>query len=350
MSNNSTCIWTDRGLSITSDFRVVIYRYLIFVYILIGCTSHIILLAAFYKQSKTEKAYGYQVIYSVSKTLEIFFFGTFLFARLRLDYEPFEKTGWLHQNYIAMEIFGHLGFTLHLTFIICSLLLAVVMAADRVFAMTYPAKYLKISHIGHQIASTVGCFLVGLCGGGIYLGAVQIKWAGSYYITERDVQLDTSLIGVISENVRLISRVGGVALLLCLDTVMIVLFKRRAIKVETMVAHSQDQTKTAAKKAKERSLLWIVIYQACSMLLNQFPHVTWVHILPRVAPEFRDCYGSVIGPACDVVVMITDTLDFFIVIAINRKMRKLVLDILSRRSAKVNQTISVRQASQMFVT
>lgn len=46
------------------------------------------------------------------------------------------------------------------------------MAADGVFAPIYSAKYSKISHTRHQVASTVACFLIGLCGGGEYCEAV----------------------------------------------------------------------------------------------------------------------------------------------------------------------------------
>lgn len=318
--SNTTCTWTDSSKSIAKEFETIIYHYLTPTYIIIGCSGNLILLNAFHKQSKTEKAYWYQVIFTISKTIEILIFGTFLIAGGWL--EP-AHVSWFVQSYILVFIFCYIFFVLHLTMIITSLLLAVAMAADRVIAVLRPVKYQTLNHKCHQIFSALCCFLISFFGSGIYFGATRIIQIDNRYTILVDAEIEYGVIGSLCGYTRLVTRVGGLILLIILNLTMVLLYRRQKNKVAALSNQAQEKW-----RSKEKTLLWINIYQACMMLLNQMPHVTWVHLIPQV---WVGCYGIVIGSACDAMVMITDALDFFIVIAINKRVRKLIMDVVMPR-------------------
>jgi hypothetical protein len=301
----------------------IIYRIITFFYLIIGIVSNFILLIAFYKQSKTEKAYGYQVVFTVSKTFEIFSFGTYLLAgkwffALRLE--------WFMTNHALISYFV-IGLGLHVSFIISTLLLAIAMAADRLFAVMKPVMYKKTNHLWHQIIAYIGCFAIGFLGGGMYFADVKFKdGKNGFYEPYFDQELEHALTGQIFFYVRLITRVGGVIILIILNTIMIFVFRKHMAKVNAAVAGLGGDNNKIEKSATEKMLLWINIFQACLMLVNQIPHTLWQVLLFAMPPAFETCEGKFVGPICDGLVMITDTLDFFVVIAINKKMRRLILN------------------------
>lgn len=152
--SNDTCNISVLAMVIAEKLELSIYHVLTPIYLIVGISTDIILLFAFYKQSKTEKAYGYQVIFTISKMLEIFAFGTYLLAE---KWFQFDNISWFVANYCLMYFYvTDLG--LHVSFIISSLLLSLAMAADRVFALQKPIIYKNIHHFRHQLIATIFCF------------------------------------------------------------------------------------------------------------------------------------------------------------------------------------------------
>lgn len=61
------------------------YHYLLPVYSVLGLGTNVVLLVAFYRRSRKEQAYGYQVLQTVSKTLEVITFALLLIQLFRRE-------------------------------------------------------------------------------------------------------------------------------------------------------------------------------------------------------------------------------------------------------------------------
>lgn len=317
MSNNS-CTITEAGIEAASALRIVIYHVLTFIYLILGISTKLILLLAFYRQSKTEKAYAYQVVFTISKIFETFAFGTYLLAGKW--FMP-DQLDWFMTSYGLVQFFN-LGQGLHVSFIISSLLLALTMSADRVFAILKPLEYRLVNHTVHKIVACTLCFLIAFLGAGMLFADAKIRVEGDRYVPYFDQILEHTVAGQVFFHFRLVCRVAGVILLIILNCLMIILFRKRIAKVASMTL----DTKSIEGKARlaEKTLLWINIYQSCMTLANQLPHVIWQVLLFVLPPSFETCEGRYIGPICDGMLMVTDTTDFFVMMMLYKKMRLMV--------------------------
>lgn len=325
----SDCNLTEPSKEIGNVLEFVVYHVFTFIYLIVGLSGNIILLIAFWKQSRKECAYGYQVIFTVSKTLEIFWFGTFLLAYYWLG-SSFIGVSWFVQSYFLMYTFKDLGFGIHYALMINSALLAVAMAADRVFAIKSPLVHKNINHTRHQICATFGCLFLGLLGSSCFFYSMQIYWdpIANRYICELNEDRYHSEEGGILFFIGAGTRIAGIIALLILYLMMVIAFRRHIKRTSSLISYTAHGD---SRRATEKALLWLNIYHACMMLLNQIPHVIW-HFLYYLMPfSYHYCYGRIIGTICDSTVLITDTFDFFIVIAINRRMRALVFDVFPKR-------------------
>lgn len=320
----STCSITIYRLYIIDQLRIGVYHVLTILYLIIGISTSLILLAAFYKQSRTERAYRYQIVFTLSKLFETYAFGSFLLAD---KWFQDEEVRWFVTDYRSMYVFISFGLGLHHTFIISSLLLSIAMAADRVLALRKPMVYKSINHTKHQLIASVVCFALGFLAAGPLFVSKSIVKSGDRFVEIYNYAIDATIIGSLCFYLRLVLRAGGVVLLVILNVVMFNFFRQRMRKVATMTNNSpQDEE----KRSRDKMLLWLNIYQACIMLANQVPHVSWQVLIFFLTGGFANCEGRLVGALCDAVLMLTDTADFFIVIAIKKKMRKLVVNALPK--------------------
>src|SRR5688572_30698880 len=119
----------DCGLS---NFTLAIADYIFFgshrvllpIYLVVGLAGNITLLVAFWKKSKVEQPYAYQMILTISKTLEIWCFGTFMIGIRWLDGSYTEPAQWYLRN-VFFVYCTRIGASLHMLFIINSLLCSV---------------------------------------------------------------------------------------------------------------------------------------------------------------------------------------------------------------------------------
>lgn len=119
----------------------------------------------------------------------------------------------------------------------------------------------------------------------MYFFDMKLKIVEDRYVGDFDQNLEHTVTGQVCFYFRLLSRIGGVILLFILNAVMIRLFRQRMIQVSAATSTEQKEKRKVAEKA----LLWINIYQACLMLLNQIPHVTWQILLFSMPPAFELC-------------------------------------------------------------
>src|SRR4051794_6486166 len=130
---NQSCGLSYLAVDTAEKLEAIVYRIQYPICIIVGMSGNIVLLFTFYKQSKTESAYGYQVVLTISKTLEVFAVGTFIVA-LKWLAHPEVGVAWYVTNY-GLMCFTAAGLSLHTIFITSSLLLSISMSADRVFSL-----------------------------------------------------------------------------------------------------------------------------------------------------------------------------------------------------------------------
>lgn len=302
-------------------------------YILIGLTGNITLLISFYKQSKKDSAYAYQVFLTTSKALEIFFFSWFILGYKWGSGTEHEGLPWYLRNYWLKFYAAHIGCPLGNTFIVSSLLCAVAMTADRVFALGKPFVYKNIDHSKHQIVAVTVCFVIGILTNVyetmrwyVQPKVVNGTWDG-YYEVLPDEDYLASPLGVALANIRTGVRFVGVFALIGLNIAMGVIFRKRMEKVGKMTAATTNDEKEKERRASEKTLLILTIYQSCLMAANQIPHCG-EYIAIFASATFTRCWGVIVAPFVDGCIQVTDTIDLFVIIAINQKMRRAVLSVL----------------------
>lgn len=319
------CGLSNLTIAISAYFPFVSYKILLPMYLVVGLAGNVTLLIAFWKRSKTEKPYTYQVILTASKTLEIWCFGVYLFTLFNMAGFTDEGVSWYRRNFFFMVCSAHLGPALHMLFIISSLLCSVAMAADRVFALWKPFIYKDIKHNRHQIVATALCFLIPSCTVIQDIWYLEIISEGEVY---KIIPNEVFIGGLLAKSfayLRSAIRVVGVFLLVILCILMISLFRSRMLKVGQL---SIPEDKDKARKEADRNLIILNVYQSILMCLNQIPHACW-QIIIFMAPQMERCYATTVGPSCDAFIYLTDSIDIFIVLAINKKMREIVLSAVS---------------------
>ncbi len=70
------------------------------------------------------------------------------------------------------------------------------------------------------------------------------------------------------------------------------------------------------------------------MCINQIPHIC-IHVLIHTIPTFIRCNIYTAIPIGDGLLLITDTIDLFVIITINKRMRQIVRDVLVRRKLRI---------------
>lgn len=303
---------------------VIICRTLTILSLTIGLLCNVIVFLAFYKQSETEKAYGYQVAFTITQTLEFFCFGTYLGAFAWLDW--IEVQYWFVTNYWLIFVFQYLGLCCHLVLLTCSVFLAVAMAADRVFALIKPVVYRNIDHRRHQSIAIIVCFLISVAVNIPAWKEAKIVRVGDRYIVYEYYYLlstNSTVERIFYFNAASIARIASLAVLIILNTIMVIMFKLRMTGSNT-VTNEGNQQRIRKRKAAEKVLLRVNIYQTCSMVFNQTTHVIWF-TLCIFYPVFVRPYIDILAPTFYGWIMLTDTLDAVILASVNKKIRGAIL-------------------------
>lgn len=321
MSVYNECGITNSTLETINLLHFLSYVVLNQIYLIVGFLGNLILLIAFYRQSKTEKAYGYQIYLTISKIFEVLSFSIFLTTLKRFSGAENNEADWFVSNYPIMYLTARLGPVAHMVFIVTSLLLTLAMTVDRLLALTIPFVYKNLNLPLHQAMATGICFTVGV------LSSVSDAWRydvggvkGHYKLITDKAYVETTA-AIVSAHIRTAVRFIGVFSLILLNIVVAVLFIRRSRKVG-QITTANDQ-KQKARRSAEKNLLLLNIYQSILMSINQIPHMGY-HVLAYLVSSFTECAGMVYSPTADAMVMLTDSIDLFILMGVNKKMRNSV--------------------------
>lgn len=330
MSNTEGCGLSNTTLHIHEVFHFTSYYIVMPVYFVLGLSGNIILLIAFRKQSKSDAAYAYQIFLTSSKILEIFFTTAFWWGyKWNAGVESPGKD-WYMNCYVLMFYSAHIGCPLANGFIVTSLLCSVAMTADRVFALAKPFVYKCIDHKRHQAVAVACCFLIGLSTSAFEVGRWRLVGHGndsnisvSYRVLYDEEYVKTPLAMALGHT-RTAVRLIGVGALIALNILMAIAFRKRARKIGQMVVSSAR--KDRERRATDKTLLTLTAFQSLLMILGHIPHSGYF-IAAFISASFSRCYGLVVAPIADMCIQISGAADLFVIISVNRKIRRAVINV-----------------------
>lgn len=307
---------------------IIGYGMMTALYITFGLSGYITLLVSFYKQAKQEPAYAYQVFLTVSKTFEILFFSLFIIGYKWASGAEHEGWSWYRRNYILMFFAAYIGCPVFNAMIISSIYCAVAMTTDRVLCLSKPFIYNNLNHKRHQIISAVVCFSIGLLTNLFEIkhltlekSSIEINgtWDGFYLIKYDEVYLSYPVVRGLN-HFRTSVRLIGIVALISLNIVMVIIFHKHAKEVGHMVAGDEQRQKRAAAN---KALLILTVYQSCLIAVNQIAQMIvfgW--------QIFNICWIIILAPFVDGFVQFSDTIEFFVLITLNKRLRNTILGVL----------------------
>lgn len=328
MATNS-CL-SDDLLWVRDNLALLTYTIAMPPYFLIGMGGNILMIIAFYKQSKKEKTYAYQVFLTVSRSLEILFITLFMTTFKWGAGIDTRGSDWFKKIYFLMFYSVHVAVPVFIACIMMSLYLSVAMAADRVFALAKPLVYKNINHGRHQIAAVICCVILA-----VSVSAFETKvWRldpygegeNATFVASFDHEYQLSTVAIALGNLRVAVRIFGILTLIALNMVMVYISHKRTQKVASLT--STNDKKAENRKAAERSLLVLTIVQSWLMVFSHLPHTCHLVLLTAVK-DYGDCHGQLVAASVDFCIEVADMVDLFVIIIANKRIRRMVLETLA---------------------
>lgn len=336
MAANSTCYLGDIT-SITNQVYIAAYRVIPPFYFIIGILSRSISLAAFYRQYREEKAFAYQFLASLSDLVEVVTVTLYILTRNNLSGYRLPGVLWYQENYSLMWYAAHLSSPLEQGFVTISLLMALSMAADRVFAMAKPFAYKNANHYRNQLLAFICCFVLGLSTSAFDLFRYQVRLKGASNVLY-EIFVDNAYIAsgvaigfdIIRNTVRI---AGNVALVAC-NVSMIALYRANAQKVEVSDTNKERALK---RKFKQKQLLILTLCQSFFTTIDLTMYNIY-YTMVYTSPNFTNCFGKIFSPVCSAVLQLASLLEFFVLFAVSKQFRDVIISCLKWKNNEVITT------------
>lgn len=289
--------------------------------------GNITLLIAFFKQYKTEKPYMYQFLLTVSKTLEIFTTIIAIATYLWWSNAIIVGAKWFTKNYPLMWDVAHLSLPVANGFMTSSVLFSMAMAGDRVFALSQPFKYKSHNHKFYHKMAGVICFAIGISTSIFDCFRHFVVPEGDSYKILIDVEYLNTNIAQVLVQLRTLVRVAAIFVLIGLNIAMTIIFRKRSKKVGQMSSNSKKEQE---RKESDKTLLLLTAWQSFLTCFGEIPETCW-YIAAYAVPGFATCWGTLMASFSDAALYIADAADFFVVMAINKKLRRTICEVLPTR-------------------
>lgn len=320
ISNENQCAWKEAGNIARYIFTYVEMPITFF----LGLIGQLLALVTFFKQAKKEKAYYYQIIQTLNDMILIFCRSWFVVTYYWLSGYQSQNGGtkWFRSCYVCMWITTHFPVPIENMFITSSVLLAVAMASDRVFALGKPFVYKNINHKRHQIVACSICILLGVFSSAFYI----IAWypelgVDGLHSLKYDNAYAESPFAVISVHLRNgIRGIGAIALLI-LDASMIILYRRHLSKVGNMT----NSNEAKRRREQQKILTALSITESIGHLTSMSFFVLYYAML-YITPSFRECESLLIGPLTDMTQGISALADTYLPFIVSKAFRKMVFE------------------------
>lgn len=323
-NTNDTCEWYR---SAAAAAVVPVYHVIMPICILLSLFGEMTSLVVFYRQSKKEPAYFYQIALTVGKALEMLlaieYCAVFVFA-----YSPTGGAAWFKANYALMWFTAHLAIPLVNMNFTSNLLLAISMAGDRVFAIWKPILYKQTNKKPIQFSTLFISVLLGI--------STSIfdcfRYSDPTFDSEKrvyDVPLNTEFVATsLSAGLsrfRDALRLAGLLALIILNIFIIVGYRNKTRKVARMTRRTADEKKERKEMKAEMTLTLITAFQ-CLFTTISTASLMIFYITLSVKPSFGTCEVFLWAAILDAFVQFTAMANFYIVVAISKQFRRLMAE------------------------
>lgn len=278
--------------------NLIVYWIIFPIYTSISFFGHLLCIYIYYKQSKTEPAYFYQVVLSVHGIWQ-----SILYIPCIIDiiynWSSIDTITWYRKNYILMWFSSHLSLPLFDIAYTTNQLLVLTMTIDRIFAISRPLRYKQINQKKYiKILSIIFCIFLsistGLCECFNYLDPIIIELNNyNFYIINPNIDfLETKLYQIL-EYSRNIFRIAIVVILIFLNTALVILFqKKNKKKLNKPISKNSAILESEKQKVEtEKRMLRLIVIQLIFALISSTATESF-YIIHLVEPGFDECEGQ----------------------------------------------------------
>lgn len=332
----ATCPNTTSLQSLISNERYVAYQVIAPIYFVLGLTGHSLLLLALYKQSKLQPAYMYQVFRAVSETVQVFtrsmyYFSSILLLSVYPDYQnPLPA---LNRSFTFVWYAAHLSIPISNAIVTTSLILSVCMVADRVFALWNPMRYQKLNRKWHQILAVIlsvfvsfaacvfDCFRIEVIEGA-EVGTYTIVFNTEYMNSRKAYAL--ALCRAVLQGISLLA-------LVVLSVCLTFLYRARFVKGSLLMSNAEQ----GQRKQAEKTLVLLTLLE-CTFNALGISFLIGNYVGLYGFPDVYVCAGKIVTPFLDMTLMAVDVADFYTMVLVSRRFRKMLRDAMRCNKTRVD--------------
>lgn len=318
-TSNSSCLLPFWFQTTNTSLQLLAYYILMLLNFLVSLSLHIVVLIAFYRESKSGSAYSYQIYIVLLTALELVTFALYAISFHWCS----ASTGWFASrcstNFFVMWYGHHLSFMIGNGLITTRLLLSVSIAVDRALALGMPHSYRTFRKDLHRGCALAICFLVGMSTS-IFDGfrlELYYDFVNARYAKKVNLSFVNSSAGITLAWSRNAVRLIGLVLLIVCNLIVIKLYHRR---VQQMVSKSSNDKRELDRRAEEKTLVALTVSQSTLCAIDTVC-VCLYYSAQYMAPGFTSCTGRLLTPIYDLIFQLTNLGQFFAVFLVRTPIR-----------------------------
>lgn len=320
-ASNDSCAWYQ---STAKTIQFASYDILMPLLVILGLCGHTVCLVSFYKQSKKETAYRYQIFLSISQAIANITYAIYVATYYWFPgSEGRAGVSWYMRSYACMWVTAHVTGALVNASVTLTVLLGVAMASDRVFALGKPMVYKKINHKKHQSIAAIICVLTAATSSvfdclrfypslnedGVYTVAVDEDFMASFAATFLS-HLGTAIRGV------------AALTLVAINVAMVVVYLGFTKKIGQMTLTSQAEAK---RREQQKVLSLLALFESVFTMCEMTIYIVY-YLYITMDPEFYPCKGTFYTPIFDDLYEVFGICDIYVVFAISKRFREIIFE------------------------
>lgn len=247
---------------------------------------------------------------------------------------------WFKSSVVCMWYTAYVAPVLSSALTTVTTLLTACMAADRAVAISKPLWYRTNRKKVLRLTGLVLSWFLGLLFSVETAFRYVLASNGTVYMFQSNPWYSSSMILYIDSQCRNGARLIGLVAILIFSLIMIQAYtKRRRTKVG---AASQAPTQAdVAKRNLEKTVFVISLFQCFTVAVTSvLPFIYNMSLF--VAPAFGKCEGVMTSVVNDLLLQILNTLEFYVLFAVNDRFRRSVMRVLRRQKERTEATVKSR--------
>lgn len=311
-----------------ADF--IAYHVVTPIYFSIGLLGHLLVLFGFYRQTKKEPAYVYQVFLTISETVEIVVFTLYALTCKIWSKDDGSGAPWFVSSKILMQFSAHGAVPLVNVLITCSLLLAMAMAADRFYALWRPVSYPKVAQSRYRYLVLALCAIISVTTSIFDAFRFYTVQNVGRYFRKVDMVYVASGTGKVLANIRNGLRLIALGSLVFFNVAVVNLYRNRC-KSKDILKNSLSKFRA---QYRERTLIALAVVQLLTTDFVILPQTTYF-VLVYAEPTFTTCEGALVGAVADAMLQLAEMANFWLSIVFSNHLRQAMTSVWRRRGNRV---------------